>query len=182
MSGYSLMAMGGEASLPTPEQHKKGWHQKMLERDDFDPEDDDEYLKHIPEWTPRELFISGIAGSSGELGTNSLDSKAALLQLPIFTSIIHDSILSILLFHVFFLTVLTSTLALFIAGINPIIYVTAILGITLPPYSAFQEKKITDCKAMRQTNESMTREMENIRFNNERLKAENKKLEGSIGR
>lgn len=78
--------------------------------------------------------------------------------------------------------VLTSTIALFIAGINPIIYVTAILGITLPPYSAFQEKKITDCRAMRQTNESMTREMENLQYNNDRLKAENEKLEGSVER
>ena len=79
------------------------------------------------------------------------------------------------------IVVLTSTIALSIAGIsiNPIIYVTAILGITLPPYSAFQEKKITDRRAMRQTNESMTREMENLQYNNDRLKAENEKLEGS---
>ncbi len=80
--------------------------------------------------------------------------------------------------------VLTSTIALSIAGIsiNPIIYVTAILGITLPPYSAFQEKEITDRRAMRQTNESMTREMENLQYNNDRLKAENEKLEGSVER
>jgi hypothetical protein len=48
MSGYSLMEMGGVASLTTPETHKKsklGWHKAMLARDDFDPEDDDEYLK-----------------------------------------------------------------------------------------------------------------------------------------
>lgn len=141
MSGYSLM--GGVPSLPSPGTHnKKGWHKAMLARDDFHPEDDDEYLKKIPEWTRGEIAITGLASGS----------------------------------------VLTSTVALLIAVANPFIYVTAILGIVVPVYSAFQEKKITDCKAMRETNRSMAREMENLQFNNERLKDENAKLEGCVER
>jgi hypothetical protein len=42
--------------------------------------------------------------------------------------------------------VATSVFALVIAGINPFIYAVAIAGILIPPYSAFQEQKITDCK------------------------------------
>lgn len=79
-------------------------------------------------------------------------------------------------------TVLTSTLAIIMAGINPIIWATAIFGIVLPPYSAIQEQKLTDLKAMRETNGSMEREMENLEYNNERLKAENEKIEASVGR
>jgi len=45
---------------------KLGWHKSMLARDDFDPEDDDEFLKKIPEWNFRELAIFGFAGGSGE--------------------------------------------------------------------------------------------------------------------
>jgi hypothetical protein len=68
MSGYSLM--GGVPSLPSPGTHnKKGWHKAMLARDDFHPEDDDEYLKKIPEWTRGEIAITGLASGSGELWT-----------------------------------------------------------------------------------------------------------------
>jgi hypothetical protein len=30
--------------------------------------------------------------------------------------------------------------------VNPLVFVTGIIGIVLPPYSALQEQKITDCK------------------------------------
>jgi hypothetical protein len=78
-------------------------------------------------------------------------------------------------------SVTTSILALVIAGINPIIYATAIMGIIIPPYSALQEQKITDCKAMKETNLAMEREMANLKYNNDRLAAENDKLENSVG-
>lgn len=79
-------------------------------------------------------------------------------------------------------TVATSVLALIIAGINPFIYAVSIAGILIPPYSAFQEQKITDCKAMKETNMAMDREMENLQFNNERLQEENTSIEGSVRR
>lgn len=51
----------GVASLPSPKSHKV-----MLGHPDFDPEDDDEYLTKIPEWTFREMAIAGVASGSGE--------------------------------------------------------------------------------------------------------------------
>jgi cell division protein FtsB len=72
--------------------------------------------------------------------------------------------------------------ALIIAGINPIIYLTAIAGMIIPPYSALQEQKITDCRALKETNMAMTREMENLKYNNGRLKTENDELEVSVKR
>lgn len=127
----------GVSSLPSPNSHKA-----MLGHPDFDPEDDDVYLKKLPEWTYREMAISGVASVS----------------------------------------VLTSMTALIIAGINPIIYITAIAGMIIPPYSALQEQKITDCKALKETNLAMEREMENIKYNNYRLKTENDELEASVKR
>lgn len=127
----------GVADLPSPKTHKV-----MLGHPDFDPEDDDEYLKKLPEWTAREMVISGVAGAS----------------------------------------VVSSVAALIIAGINPIIYMTAIAGIVIPPYSALQEQKITDCKAMKETNMAMEREMQNLKYNNDRLKAENDEIENSVKR
>lgn len=77
---------------------------------------------------------------------------------------------------------ITSLTALVIAGINPIIYLTAIAGIIIPPYSALQEQKITDCKALKETNLAMEREMANLKYNNNRLKTENDELEASVRR
>jgi len=128
----------GVASLPSPKTH----HQEMLASSNFNPEDDDEYLKKLPEWTMWELTVAGVASGS----------------------------------------VVTSVFALVIAGINPFIYAVAIAGILIPPYSAFQEQKITDCKAMKETNLAMDREMENLQFNNERLQEQNTSLEESVGR
>ena len=73
-------------------------------------------------------------------------------------------------------------MALVIAGVNPIIYATAIAGIIIPPYSALQEQKITDCKALKETNMAMAREMENLKYNNNRFRAENDELEVSVQR
>lgn len=77
---------------------------------------------------------------------------------------------------------ITSAAALIIAGFNPIIYLTAIAGIIIPPYSALQEQKITDCRALKETNMAMAREMENFKYNNDRLKTENNELEASVKR
>jgi hypothetical protein len=51
----------GVSSLPSPKSHKV-----MIGHPDFDPKDDDEYLKKLPEWTIREMAIAGVAGASGE--------------------------------------------------------------------------------------------------------------------
>jgi len=52
----------GVASLPSPKTH----HQEMLASSNFNPEDDDEYLKKLPEWTMWELTVAGVASGSGK--------------------------------------------------------------------------------------------------------------------
>ena len=37
----------------------------MLASKNFNPEDDDEYLKKLPEWTMWELTVAGAASGSG---------------------------------------------------------------------------------------------------------------------
>jgi hypothetical protein len=50
----------GVPSLPSPKTHKE-----MLASKNFNPEDDDEYLKKLPEWTMWELTVAGAASGSG---------------------------------------------------------------------------------------------------------------------
>jgi hypothetical protein len=50
----------GVASLPSPKTHKE-----MIAEPGFNPEDDDVYLKKLPEWTMWEMTITGIASGSG---------------------------------------------------------------------------------------------------------------------
>ncbi len=116
-------------------------------------------------------------------------------------------------------TVVLSIIALLIS-LNPFVTATAICGIILPPFSAYQEQKITDTKgkwycfcilfslvknnshgnipamfylsftphfilltnitAMKETNEAMERELNNLKFENERLGVENDKLEAAV--
>lgn len=79
-------------------------------------------------------------------------------------------------------SVISASLALIIASMNPVVLLTGVLGIIIPPYSALQEQKITDCKAMRETNMVMEIEMNNLKYNNERLSEENGKLQASVER
>lgn len=130
----------GEASLPDPASHKQ---QSLNYANSMrDAESDDIYLKMIPPWTYRELFIAGTASTS----------------------------------------VTFATLSLIIAYINPVVLVTSVLGIIVPPYSALQEQKITDCKAMRQTNVVMEQELNNFQYNNDRLHEQNDELEATVDR
>ena len=121
----------GVASLPSPKTH----HQEMLASSNFNPEDDDEYLKKLPEWTMWELTVAGVASGSGK---KPWYSKIYFIIWPF------CNLFSFLPFN--HIIVVTSVFALVIAGINPFIYAVAIAGILIPPYSAFQEQKITDCK------------------------------------
>ena len=101
MTTQPFLGGGGVASLPSPKSHAE-----QIRDPNFNPEDDDEYLEQLPEWT-----VAEIATAVGAVGS-----------------------------------IITSSVALIFAGINPIIWVTAIAGIIIPPYSALQQQKITDCK------------------------------------
>ena len=96
-----------------------------------------------------------------------------------------------------------SILAMLVSA-NPLTTITGVLGLILPPYSAlqgeassflsiqiyfsgstannFEEQKITDCKAMRESNEVMQHELENLERENDRLEKQTKQLQGSVDR
>lgn len=76
-------------------------------------------------------------------------------------------------------TVVISIVALVISS-NLFVLATGILGILIPPFSAYQQQKITDTKAMMETNAAMERELANLKYENERLTGVSEKLEGSV--
>ena len=43
-------------------------------------------------------------------------------------------------------TVIMSIIIVLLPFLNPLVLITGILGIIVPPYAALQEQKITDCK------------------------------------
>ena len=43
-------------------------------------------------------------------------------------------------------TVVVSIIIVLLPFLNPLVLITGILGIIVPPYAALQEQKITDCK------------------------------------
>jgi len=55
-----------------------------------------------------------------------------------------------------------------------------VVGLLVPPYSAFQEQKLTDCKAMMETSEVMQEELTNLTNENGRLSNETEKLKTSV--
>jgi len=63
---------------------------------------------------------------------------------------------------------------------NPFVLAVGVFGLLVPPYTALQEQKMTDIKAMEETNKAMEREVANLSYENERLAGENKKLEKSV--
>lgn len=73
-----------------------------------------------------------------------------------------------------------SIVIILIPFLNPFVFVTGLLGIFIAPYSALQEQKITDTKAMQQTNAAMERELANLKEQNERIAHENERLEESV--
>jgi vacuolar-type H+-ATPase subunit I/STV1 len=54
------------------------------------------------------------------------------------------------------------------------------MGVILPPYSAFLQQKITECEALRETNETMDQELAHLKYENQRLEAQVNKLESSV--
>ena len=126
----------GEASLPEITksilEHRGKTH--------LNPEDDDEYLIPIPEWTLKEILMALTAS-----GTSILS-----LVLVIFVSI------------------------------NPFVTILGAVGLIIPPFSFYQEQKITDVRAMQETNMAMERELDNMIYENERLSYENDQLAASV--
>uniref|UniRef100_A0A7S1ZD06 Uncharacterized protein n=1 Tax=Ditylum brightwellii TaxID=49249 RepID=A0A7S1ZD06_9STRA len=76
-------------------------------------------------------------------------------------------------------TVATSIGAMALEG-NPVAYVSGAIGVGLAPYSALQERKIAEVKALKEVNEAMERELGQYKEQNERLHKTVGELEGSV--
>jgi len=76
-------------------------------------------------------------------------------------------------------TVATSIGVLVITS-NPIAMAAGVIGLLVPPYTAFQEQKITDCTAMDKTNKVMANELNNLEHENGRLEIETGELKNSV--
>lgn len=92
------------------------------------PEDDDNLLEDIPEWTWFEITVAAMAACS----------------------------------------VIVSIGAILIST-SRIVLLAGVAAIIIPPYAAFQEQKITECKEMEKEIETKDQEMSNLRFELERL-------------
>lgn len=77
--------------------------------------------------------------------------------------------------------VLSSIISLVIS-FNPISKCTAILGILIPPYCIYQERKITDIKALKETNERLEYEVSQLSNSNQKLNDQNNQIEASVKR
>jgi small-conductance mechanosensitive channel len=103
------------------------------------PEDNDNKLEEIPEWTPLEIAISGTAVATA-----------------------------------------ATSVAAMVANGNPLTVASGTLGIVVPSYSAIQQQKITETLALKETNEFLENELNNLKIENNRLSESCKQLEGSV--
>lgn len=72
------------------------------------------------------------------------------------------------------------SIAAMVISYNPFVTIACVFGLLVPPFTALQERKMTDIKAMQENNETMERELVNLKHENNRLTGENKKLETSV--
>ena len=63
----------------------------------------------------------------------------------------------------------TSTVSLIVSMGNPFVYVSGFLGVIVAPYAVFQQNKITQIQALKETNERVEREVNTLSEQNEEL-------------
>jgi hypothetical protein len=74
----------------------------------------------------------------------------------------------------------TSIAAMLLEHNNPSVYVSGGIGCVVAPYAAIQQEKITQVEALKQTNERLTDEVQQLQDENVRLQAAAKDLESSV--
>jgi hypothetical protein len=77
----------------------------------------------------------------------------------------------------FLLSLLT---LVFEAGLNPLVWLSALLGIVIGPAAAFQQHKLTQVQALAQTNERLSAEVDELQAENGRLAASVQQMEESV--
>jgi demethoxyubiquinone hydroxylase (CLK1/Coq7/Cat5 family) len=63
---------------------------------------------------------------------------------------------------------------------NPSVYVSGGIGCVVAPYAAIQQEKITQVEALKQTNERLTEEVQQLQDENVRLQNAANELESSV--
>lgn len=104
----------------------------------------------------------------------SIDNATRLEDIPDWT--IKEKVVTVLagisaVFSVF-------SIILFLA--NPLVIMTGLFGILIPAYSSLQQQKITESEALKETNESLDRELLDLKLENDRLEDKVARLEGSV--
>jgi len=63
---------------------------------------------------------------------------------------------------------------------HPSVLISGVLGLVLAPYAAFQQRKITQVEALKETNEVMHEEMAHLAAENNRLQTQVQQIEKSV--
>jgi cell division protein FtsB len=63
---------------------------------------------------------------------------------------------------------------------NPSVYVSGIIGMAMAPYAVIQQQKLTQCEALKQTNERLGEEVTILKEENVRLQSTVQDLETSV--
>ena len=73
----------------------------------------------------------------------------------------------------------TSFLALLFSP-SPTVFVSGLTGMLLAPYAAFQQRKLTQVRALKETNHVMQLEVEELQTQNKRLQEQEKRMGASV--
>ena len=73
----------------------------------------------------------------------------------------------------------TNFLAIFFSP-NPLVFVSSVLGMMISPFAAFQQRKLTQVRALDETNDRMQLEVEQLQKENSRLQEQEKKMGASV--
>jgi len=93
---------------------------------------------------------------------NPEDDDNLLEKIPTWTALeITITILAAVTLLVSIATILISP--------SRVVLITGVIGFLVPPYSAFQEQKVTECEDMKERLETREQEMNNLKNENERL-------------
>ena len=78
--------------------------------------------------------------------------------------------------------VITSLLSILLeaSASHPSVLISGVLGLLLAPYAAFQQRKITEVEALKETNEVMQGEVTHLTAENSRLQAQVQQIEKSV--
>lgn len=88
-----------------------------------------------------------------------------------------------IILHFVFLThdnLVGTSVAAMVMESNPIVYVSGCLGVAVAPYAVIQQQKLTQCEALKQTNERMGEEVTQLKEENVRLQSTVQQLETSV--